>query len=258
MTLNVNLQQFDGPLDVLLHLIEKAELDIKDIFISEITAQYIEYIQGMQTMDMDLASEFLSMASRLLYIKSRYLLPKPPKECDNFESIDDPELELIRQLQEYKAFKQASSKLNELSEIASHSRSKLPEEFLLPEQCVIFKGGTANDIFESFKNILNRCDSQEKNNKELQTLVVEKYTVRGCMQNIREALLLKEDLLFEELFEGRLIKMKVIVTFMALLEMVMRSEIIIKQQAPYNPIHIVKYNISAADDIIDYTDIELY
>lgn len=94
MAYEVNLKEFQGPLDLLLHLIEQAEVDIKDIFISEITAQYLEYMGQIDTLDMDTASEFLTMAATLVYIKSRSLLPKPPKE--NTEE-EDPADALIRQ-----------------------------------------------------------------------------------------------------------------------------------------------------------------
>ena len=89
MPYTVQLQQFEGPLDLLLHLIEEAELDVKDIFVSEITAQYLSYMEQLDELDMDTASEFLSMAATLLYIKSRQLLPRPPKEDD---AEEDPEI----------------------------------------------------------------------------------------------------------------------------------------------------------------------
>ena len=89
MPYTVQLQQFEGPLDLLLHLIEEAELDVKDIFVSEITAQYLSYMNQLDELDMDTASEFLTMAATLLYIKSRQLLPRPPKED---EAEEDPEM----------------------------------------------------------------------------------------------------------------------------------------------------------------------
>ena len=100
----VSLKQFDGPLDLLLTLISKAKIDIRDIFVSQITEQYLEYMQGVDELDMDSASEFLQMAATLVEIKSRALLPKPPKPEDPDE--ETPEQALIRQLTEYKAFKE--------------------------------------------------------------------------------------------------------------------------------------------------------
>ena len=131
MAYEVNLKEFQGPLDLLLHLIEQAEVDIKDIFISEITAQYLEYMGQIDTLDMDTASEFLTMAATLVYIKSRSLLPKPPKE--NTEE-EDPADALIRQLREYRAAKETGEKLRSLLDGARGIYAKLPEEFALPPQ----------------------------------------------------------------------------------------------------------------------------
>ena len=97
MAYEVHLKEFDGPLDLLLHLIEQAKVDIKDIFISEITNQYLSLMEELDELDMDTASEFLTMAATLVYIKSRSLLPKPPKEA---EEEEDPEEALVRQLKE--------------------------------------------------------------------------------------------------------------------------------------------------------------
>ena len=139
MAYQVHLKQFDGPLDLLLHLIEQAEVDIKDIFISEITTQYLAYMAQVDELDMDTASEFLTMAATLVYIKSRSLLPRPPKEEEEGE---DPAETLIRQLREYKAIKLAGQRLQELEQAARGMYTKLPEEFLLPPQEVVWEGGT--------------------------------------------------------------------------------------------------------------------
>ena len=100
MAVYVSLRQFEGPLDLLLHLISKAKIDIKDIFVSEITEQYLESMRGLDELDMDTASEFLTMAATLLEIKSRALLPRPPAEPEDGE--ETPEQALIRRLEEYK------------------------------------------------------------------------------------------------------------------------------------------------------------
>lgn len=257
MAYNVSLQKFEGPLDLLLHLIERAEIDIMDIFVSEITAQYVEYVNSMENINMDLASEFVAMAARLLYIKSRSLLPKPPKEQTE-EDEEDPELALIRQLKEYKAFKEASAVMAELCAEASHSRAKLPEEFILPAQETVFIGGTVSELFEAFTEILKRFDDSKTKKQEFTHEVsADVYTVRNCMRDIREALEEKESVRFEDLFSGTVVKMKVIVTFMALLEMIMRSEISVKQPAPYEPIIIVRNAlVDTETDDMSYMDEE--
>ena len=110
----VSLKQFDGPLDLLLTLISSAKLDIQDIFVSEITEQYLESMKLVDELDMDSASEFLQMAATLLEIKSRAMLPKPPKPEE--EGALSPEEELIRQLTEYKQFKEISARMHQLEE----------------------------------------------------------------------------------------------------------------------------------------------
>ena len=143
MAYEVHLKEFDGPLDLLLHLIEQAKVDIKDIFISEITNQYLSLMEELDELDMDTASEFLTMAATLVYIKSRSLLPKPPKEA---EEEEDPEEALVRQLKEYKLFKQAGEKLNELSAGMRGVFSRLPEEFALPPQEYELEQATAEEL----------------------------------------------------------------------------------------------------------------
>lgn len=259
MQYNVSVQKFEGPLDLLLHLIERAEIDIRDIFISEITSQYIEYVNSMEDMDMDMSSEFLTMAARLLYIKSRSLLPKPPRESDEAEE-EDPELALIRQLQEYKAIKAASEAMSSILDEANLTHTKLPEEFMLPAHDTIFKGGTPNELFSAFEQILKRLDDEQSENKtEEHRVNADAYTVRGCMNDIRNAFSQNNTVMFEELFHGMYVKMRVIVTFMALLEMVMRGEIRLEQTEPYAPIWITKNEFSEEealsyeydDDILD-------
>ena len=153
MAYEVHLKEFDGPLDLLLHLIEQAKVDIKDIFISEITNQYLSLMEELDELDMDTASEFLTMAATLVYIKSRSLLPKPPKEA---EEEEDPEEALVRQLKEYKLFKQAGEKLNELSAGMRGVFSRLPEEFALPPQEYELEQATAEELFAAFMDVLNR------------------------------------------------------------------------------------------------------
>ena len=153
MAYEVNLKEFQGPLDLLLHLIEQAEVDIKDIFISEITAQYLEYMGQIDTLDMDTASEFITMAATLVYIKSRSLLPKPPKE--NTEE-EDPADALIRQLREYRAAKETGEKLRSLLDGARGIYAKLPEEFVLPPQEIILEESSVQSLFDAFAELMDK------------------------------------------------------------------------------------------------------
>ena len=121
----VSLKQFDGPLDLLLSLVQHAKIDIQDIFVSQITEQYLESMAGVDELDMDSASEFLAMAATLMEIKSRALLPAPPEPEE--EGEESPEQALIRQLTEYKAFKELSQDMRKLEDEARDLISKLPE-----------------------------------------------------------------------------------------------------------------------------------
>ena len=121
----VTLSQFEGPLDLLLHLITRAKVDIKDIFVSEITEQYLASLEGIDELDMDVASEFLTMAATLLEIKSRAMLPRPPKVE---EGEEDPEAALIRQLEEYKRFRETADAMKLFEKAAGNLFTKLPEE----------------------------------------------------------------------------------------------------------------------------------
>ena len=126
----VSLKQLDGPLDLLLSLVQHAKIDIQDIFVSQITEQYLESMAGVDELDMDSASEFLAMAATLMEIKSRALLPAPPEPEE--EGEESPEQALIRQLTEYKAFKETCEDMKRLEQAASLMLSKLPQEYPLP------------------------------------------------------------------------------------------------------------------------------
>lgn len=246
----VHLSQFDGPLDLLLHLIEKAEVDIKDIFISEITSQYIEYMSNIEELDLDTASEFLTMAATLLYIKSRQLLPRPPKEETEEE---DPELLLIRQLREYKAFKQASEELRALYESAQGAFTRLPEELMLGPQEVNLSGATLEQLYEAFFTLLH-TEREEAPVNPLHRVRQDAYTVRSQLAMIRGMLREKQELRFEELFPHGAGKMELIATFMALLEMITRQEIELHQSKPFAPISFQMRALIEDDEDTDYMD----
>ena len=156
----VSLKQFDGPLDLLLTLISRAKIDICDIFVSEITEQYLEQMQGVDELDMDSASEFLQMAATLLEIKSRALLPTPPREPE--EGEETPEQALIRQLTEYRAYKELSHDLQALEEAAKRMLSKLPEEYPLPPPEFELTGLSMEGLSRALMRILSRLERDEQ------------------------------------------------------------------------------------------------
>ncbi|MDL2258466.1 segregation/condensation protein A [Eubacteriales bacterium OttesenSCG-928-K08] len=246
----VHINQFDGPLDLLLHLIESAELDIKDIFISEITAQYLNYMEQLNDLNMDTASEFLTMAATLLYIKSRQLLPRPPQEQQDEE---DPEALLIRQLHEYKLFKEAGEQLNQLQSEARGMFTRLPEEITLPQQEISLSEATAAELYQAFFTLLHAAP-EEKPENPLHQVRPDSFTVRAQINKIRFALLEKKELRFDELFDGYSSRIEIIVTFMAVLEMVARSEIFVRQSEPFAPMRLLAHQIGRDDSNADYMD----
>lgn len=252
MPYHVHLNQFDGPLDLLLHLIEKAEVDIKDIFVSEITNQYLEYMRQVESLDMDTASEFLTMAATLVYIKSRSLMPRPIKDDGEEE---DPEVVLLRQLKEYKAFKEISGELQALKDSADGRYTKLPEEFLLPPQIVEWEGSTLDGLYSAFCEVLLRAE-KEPFVHPLHQVKAEQFTIRKVSKRIRELLSEKQNVDFYELFGSTAEKMEIIVTFMSMLEMLLRDEICVKQSEPFGPITISAVNLLHDDDEIYYMDEE--
>ena len=253
MAYRVKLSQFEGPLDLLLHLIQDAELDVKDIFVSEITAQYLAYMAEVDTLDMDTASEFLTMAATLLYIKSRQLLPRPPKEENPAE---DPETLLIAQLREYKAFKEASAGLKTLFEQARQSCARLPEDVPLPPKNVTLDGASMDALYEAFCSMLSRvAPSEEARRQPGHHVRADLYTVRSQMVKIRELLIARPSVGFEEMFAPGADKMEMIVTFMALLEMIAHGEVLLRQKAPFAPIRISAAKLLLdGDEQYDYMD----
>jgi len=248
----VHLAQFEGPLDLLLHLIEQAQVDIKDIFISEITSQYLAFMEELEGLDLDTASEFLSMAATLLYIKSRQLLPKPPKEQ---EEEEDPEVLLIQQLKEYKAFKEAAEQIERLLEKGRGEYYRLPEDIILPQQEISLSGATLRELNEAFLQMLQKNkENSSRAPHPLHQVHQDHFTIRGQSSKIRSLLRKKNELTFEELFEGNAPKLDLIVTFMALLEMINRGEVLLEQRAPFEQIRIRMHRLMDDDSQTDYMD----
>ncbi|MBQ4088886.1 MAG: segregation/condensation protein A [Clostridia bacterium] len=243
MAYQVSLKQFDGPLDLLLTLIGKARIDIQDIFVSEITEQYLEYMEGVDELDMDSASEFLQMAATLVEIKSRAMLPKPPKVED--EEGLSPEEALIRQLTEYKRFKEASAQMQRLETEAKDILTKLPEEFPLPPPEVEITGLTLEKLTKAFARVLQRLEEKNSGSEEKRQIRRDTYTVAQCMTRISR-LVKKGRTAFSDLFADACTKDEVITMFMAMLEMVKHSKLRISQTNTYGEIYLESVVTDAA------------
>jgi segregation and condensation protein A len=228
--LEVILESFEGPLDLLLYLIRRQNIDILEIDVSEITLQYVAYVEMMEAIQFELAAEYLVMAAMLAEIKSRMLLPRAPSE-DN-EDDADPRATLIRRLQEYERYKQASEDLDELPRMHRDifvARAMAPDRNLTrPEPEVQMK-----EILLALSEVLRRADMFESHQVER-----EKLSTRERMAQILDRLSGKQFLPFIQLFtvdEGRL---GVVVTFLAILELIKESLIELVQTEEFGPIHV--------------------
>ncbi|MCH5286841.1 MAG: segregation/condensation protein A [Christensenellaceae bacterium] len=235
MAMTFQLKDFDGPLDLLLFLISKEKIDIKDIFISQITDQYIESVRSAVDLDMDDATDFLVMAATLLEIKSRAMLPKPPK----VEEGEDPEQALIRQLEEYKRFRETADAMKQFERAAAEVFTKLPEEYPLPPQETELVGLTLQGLTEAFLRIwarLPETDEQEVNHYAPRDIRRDEHTVQECMLTLMKGIRRKGRMRFEEAFSGAPTKEEVVTLFLALLELLKLGETHIEQEGIYGDI----------------------
>lgn len=232
----VSLKQFDGPMDLLLTLIASAKIDIKEIFVSQITEQYLEAMQGVDELDMDSASEFLAMAATLLEIKSRALVPNIKKEDD--ETDESPEEALIRRLTEYKAFKEISEDMRSLEEGAKELYTRLPEEFPLPPPAFELTGLTAKRLYTAFLRAIQRAEERDAATRPSQREIRrDVYTVRDCMALIQRRIRRGRSS-FSALFEDASDREEIVTLFLALLELIKLNRIHAVQAGNYEEIWI--------------------
>ncbi|MBZ9540279.1 segregation/condensation protein A [Modicisalibacter tunisiensis] len=242
--LRVFLETFEGPLDLLLYLIRRQNLDILAIDVAAITRQYIEYVELMKALEIDLAGEYLLMAAMLAEIKSRTLLPRPPKG-DAEDDEEDPRAELIRRLQEYERLKNAAESLDELPR---QGRDWFPARAALPplEARVVHPEVELDELLGALAGILRRAELTQAH-----TVSREVLSTRERMLRIMAALDHERFVAFESLFtleEGRA---GVVVTFMAILELAKEALIEIVQNAPLSPIHVRARQGGEAGDATD-------
>ena len=231
---NFLIGDFEGPLDLLLHLIKQNEMDIYDIQVAEITSQYIDYLQKMEDMNLDIASEYLVTASELIEMKSRYLLPKPPKEEEDSEYLEDPETELKRRLLEYQKYKESTEVFRSLIDKRSNYYTKVPEkrELYTEEKLENTENVTASDLLLALQKLLER----KEYSKPINTKITRKeLSVSERTAKIRSILKKEKRVDFLSLFD-ELTRPYIVVTFLSILEMAKDKEIILKQEANFGRI----------------------
>ena len=232
----VALKQFDGPLDLLLTLISNAKIDIHDIFVSEITEQYLETMKLVDELDMDSASEFLQMAATLLEIKSRAMLPKPPKPED--PDALTPEEALIKQLEEYRQFKEVSARMHELEEQARGLLTKLPEEYPLPPPNIEITGLTLEKLIKAYRRVLERAARAEADDQMASREIRrDAHTVASCMARISRRVR-RGRCSFSELFDEEFTRHEVVTMFLALLELIKLNRVHVSQESAYEDIYL--------------------
>ena len=232
----VSLSQFEGPLDLLLHLITRAKVDIKDIFVSEITEQYLASMEGVGELDMDVASEFLTMAATLLEIKSRALLPRPPKEEE--EGEESPEQALIRRLEEYKLYKESAGRMKEFELAAMQVFSKLPEEYPLPPQPVELTGLTVSGLVRALERIIARQTQTDEPGRVFRSITRDKFTIEQCTYNLT-ARLRKGPVLFTDMLSDQVTRDEIVSYFMAMLELLKIGRLHAQQEKAFDDILIL-------------------
>jgi len=231
MSTNVQLEIFEGPLDLLLHLIKKNELSITDIPIATITEQYLATLELMQGLNLDVAGEFLVMAATLIHIKSRMLLP-PGEEEGEDEEEGDPREELIRRLLEYQRFKEAAGELEKREILMRDVFVRSPD---LPEDVepAGFGGLSLFDLISALRQVLERFPEER-----IHEVTLEKISVREKMNFLLDDLRRRGKVIFQSLFEAAASRMEVVVTFLAMLELVKIRAIRVMQEEREGPIVI--------------------
>ncbi|MBO4947077.1 MAG: segregation/condensation protein A [Lachnospiraceae bacterium] len=243
MSIDVKLQVFEGPLDLLLHLIEKNQVNIYDIPIVTITEQYLEYLGEMQRQDLDVMSEFLVMAATLINIKAKMLLPK---EEEKEEEEEDPRAELVRRLLEYKMYKYAATELKDMELDAAGSIYRSPaipkevaeyqEEIDPVELC---DGLTLNRLNEIFQMVMKKqVEKIDPIRSKFGTIEREEISIEERMDTIRDQVKGLKGISFRTLLEIQASKINVIVTFMAILELMKVGAITVRQDGLFDDIMI--------------------
>jgi segregation and condensation protein A len=231
----VKLEIFEGPLDLLLFLIKRDEIDIYDISIERITRQYLEYLQAFKELNIDIAGEFIVMAANLIYLKSRSLLPIDQQPPEEDAEEDDPRWDLIRQLIEYKKFKEAAAQLHtrelEQERVFTRDGGSAPSDREGPlrlGEVGIFQ------LINAFQNVIKRVQERE----DLRQIFGEHFTVSDKIDVILERVAGDTQLRFSELFGSIASRVEIVVTFLALLELIRLKQVRVTQRSPFDEIEI--------------------
>ena len=228
---STKLENFEGPLDLLLHLIKEAKIEIKDVFVSQVTEQFLQYINGVDVLNVDKASEYLNMAATLLEIKSKSILPRIEDITDEI----DEEAVLIRQLEEYKLFKEASSKLKEQENVLRFYKE--PDKSV-GDVKIVYNDFNLEGLISAFSKLLMRVDDKKRQKNVLKEIPKEVFTVKDKVEHIRTVLLERKEVSFFEMFSSYYTRNELITTFQAMLELLKLQYITVEQNGVFDDITI--------------------
>ncbi|MTB64452.1 segregation/condensation protein A [Streptococcus sp. zg-86] len=232
--MDIKLKDFEGPLDLLLHLVSKYQMDIYEVPITEVIEQYLAYIATLQAMRLEIAGEYMVMASQLMLIKSRRLLPKM---VEQEEIVEDPEQELLSQLEEYRTFKALSEKLKEQHEERAHYFSK-PKLELVYDDVTLAQDKSVIDIFLAFSKVM--AEKQEELRTSHTTIARDEYKIEDMMEQVRSYLQREKRVALQQLFVESRDMNQVITLFLATLEMVKSKEITMEQTENFGEIYVIR------------------
>ncbi len=246
------LDNFEGPLDLLLHLIKEEKIEIKDVFVSQVTEQFLMYMKGLSYLDVEKASEYLNIAATIIDIKARSLVPPPDDDFgDYYDDQDDPEQELIRTLEEYKLIKEEADKLKERETVGYFF--KKPDKDLSGVQ-VQYKDLTLDGLMKAFAKMMLRLENQKRAAPPPREIPKDIFTVRDKIKSIRTVISTKEKVDFEELFEGSAAISEIVTTFQAILELLKHQFIVVEQEDLFSTITIKKNANRSEDEEIGEID----
>ncbi|MCE0523590.1 MAG: segregation/condensation protein A [Methylacidiphilales bacterium] len=242
---HVKLPVFEGPLDLLLYLIKKDELDIYDIPIERITSQYLDYLRLIKMLDLEVAGEYLVVAATLVYIKSRVILPHDQRPPEDEADEDDPRWELVRQLVEYKKYKDAAFELQQClaRQENVHGRGGSFKPDLGADGSLPFDKVGLFDLLSVFQKVLARANA----NEDLRDIFEDRFTVSDKILLIQGRIAERSRIVFEELFPAGASRTEIVVTFLAVLELIRLKQIGVAQESSFSPIELVKLDDGLAD-----------
>lgn len=261
--ISYKLEKFEGPLDLLLHLIEKNKIDIYDIPIVEITHQYLAYVNQMEEEDLNIVSDFLVMAATLLDIKSRMLLPADPKQDDD-EDGEDPRAELVRRLMEYKMYKMMAQELSDMEEEADGVLFKgptIPREVAKYEQPVdldeLLDGLTLAKLQRIFESVMKRQrDKVDPIRSKFGTIKREPVSLEQKVMEVMTYARKHRTFRFRQMLEGQNSRIEVVVTFLAILELMKIGKIHLTQEHAFDDMDIEILEAEGEETEIELNDLE--